>query len=151
MAATVTLGTTILQNNLGATDAQVKVASTSGLNPGTRLWVDRELMSVVSLSVDPWVNVLRGMDGTAAQPHNSSSLVTIGRADQFYSSDPVGRPPDVIPVSPYINILDGSVWYAQGDNLPPGQGERWWQRQTTTYGTTSMGVRTTTQDLTAST
>ena len=151
MAATTTLSTTTLQSNLGATDAQIKVGSTSGLTAGTRLWVDRELMSVVSLGIDPWVNVLRGVDGTAAAPHNSSSTITIGRADQFYAVDPTGRPNDAILVSPYINILNGNVWYARGDNLPPGEGERFWQLQTTTYGTGGLGQVTTTLDPTVST
>jgi len=150
MAATVTLSSTTLSAAVSSTDSQVKVASTSGLTPGIRLWVDQELMSVVSLGIAPAVNVLRGVDGTVAAPHSSSATVTFGRADQFYQSDPVGRPPSVIPISPWINVLNGRVWYAQGDELPNGLTNRWWQLQSATYGTSALGVTTTTLSPTSS-
>ena len=149
MPATVTLSTTTLQGGVEAGDRQVLVASTSGLTSGLRLWIDTELMEVVSLGVNPWVNVLRGVDGTSAQRHDSGATITIGRADQFYGSDPVGAPPDAVPVSPYINAIEGTVWFAQGDSL--GAGRRWWQKQTATYGAGALGVRTTTLDPTSST
>jgi hypothetical protein len=151
MPATVTLSTTTLAVSVGVSDTRIKVGSTSGLTPGTRLYVDGEQMRFVSVDVDPWINVRRGVDGTASAAHPSSATVYIGRADQFYSIDPTGRPPDVIPVSPYINVINGSVWFAQGDSQPDGQANRWWQKVTNTYGTGALGVRTTTQDPTAST
>jgi hypothetical protein len=151
MPATVTLSTTTLAANVGASDNQIKLASTAGVTPGTRLWVDRELMAVVSLGVDPWVNVSRGVDGTAGSPHNSAATVTIGQAYQFYSSDPVGRPNEAVPVSPYINVRNGTIWYAQGDAVPGDTATRWWQAVTTTYDTGPLGVRTTTMDPTSST
>ena len=151
MPATVTLSSTTLQLPVGASDGQIKVDSTAGMNPGTRLWIDRELMSVITLGIDPWVNVMRGVDGTAATPHNSLASIIIGRADQFYGEDPIGRPSEAILVSPYINVVTGAVWFAQGDVLPTGQSVRWWQQQTTTYSEGALGVRTTTLDPTAST
>ena len=151
MPATVTLSTTTLNEGVGSTERSVKVASTSGLTSGLRLFVDGELMTVVSLGVDPWVNVLRGVDGTAAQHHDSGATIYIGRADQFFSSDPVGAPREVIPVSPHINVINGSVWFAQGDELPAGSAQRWWQKQSTTFGVGALGVRTTTLDPTSST
>jgi len=151
MPATVTLSTTTLQASVGAGDRQILVASTSGLIPGVRLWVDTELMSVVSLGVGNWVNVLRGESGSAAQHHDSGVTITIGQPHQFYSTDPVGAPPEAIPVSPYINVINGTVWYAQGDALPTGQSQRWWQKQTATYGVGALGVRTVTLEPTSST
>lgn len=151
MPATVTLSTTTLTAPVSSTSGLISVASTAGMTPGMRLWVDRELMSVVSLDVDPWVRVLRGVDGSAASAHNSSSTVTIGRGDQFYSSDPVGQPPAAIPVSPYINVLTGDVFLAQGSAQPGGSNVRWWQKVTTTYGAGAFGAVTTTQSPTAST
>lgn len=151
MPATVTLSTTTLSTPVGTSEKQIEVASTSGLTEGTRLWIDRELMSVVSLGVGNWVNVRRGVDGTNASAHASTATVYIGRADQFYSSDPVGSPPDAVLVSPYINTRSGEVWFAQGDVLPTGQAIRWWQRQTTTYETGPLGIRTTTLDPSSST
>jgi hypothetical protein len=70
--------------------------------------------------------------------------VYIARADQLYSTDPYGRPPEAIPVSPWINVRTGDVFFAQGDTLPVGQGDRWWQKQTTTREAGALGVRVTT-------
>ena len=151
MPATVTLSTTTLTKSVGASVQQIKVASTSGLTPGLRLFVGGELMEVVSLGIDPWVNVLRGRDGTAGLAHDSGLTIYVGRADQFYSSDPVGSPPNSIHVSPYINVTAGSIWFAMGDTLPGEHAKRWWQKQTTSYSTGALGVRVETLDPTAST
>ena len=118
MPATVTLPTTTLGVGVLDKDTLVSLASTSGVFAGIRLFIDGELMKVVSLDVDPWVRVIRGVDGTSAAPHPSTATVYIGRGDQFYQNDPVGRPPAAIPVSPYINVINGSVWFAQGDTTP---------------------------------
>ena len=153
MPATVTLNTTTLAAFAAIGDTQVCLASTSGLVPGTRLWVDRELMAVVSLgptsSAGPLVNVRRGVDGTATTDHASNAVVTIGRSDQFYSSDPDGRPPEAIPVSPYINVNNGNVWFARGD--ASATSNRWWQLQTVTYGAGAFGVVSVALDPTSST
>lgn len=141
--ATVTLSTTTLTFAVNADDRQIKVASTSGLTPGVRLYLDRELAEVVSLGVDSWVNVRRGVDGTGSSRHASGATITIGRADQFYASDPVGLPANEVPVSPYINVLTGVHWLPQGDEIGSGRDGRWWQARTTTYSTGSLGVRTT--------
>ena len=151
MPATVTLSSTTLSTAAGASDRQIKVASTSGLTPGTRLFIAGELLEVVSLGIDPWVNVLRGRDGTAGAPHDSGILIYIGRADQFYGVGPTGVPDEAIAVSPYINVTNGTVWFAQGNTLPEGQSKRWWQKQTTSYSTGALGVRVETLDPTAST
>ncbi len=151
MPATVTLSTTTLSRNVSATDNQILVASTSGILPGMRLYVDGELMAVRSLGVGTQVNVRRGQDGTAGAPHSSSVTIYIGNADQFYFKDPTGRPEEAIAVDPYINARTGTIWRAQGDVLPIGQSYRWWQQETTTYGTGPLGVREETNDPTSST
>ena len=69
MPATYTLSSTNFVVPVGKFDTQVKVASTSGLTPGSRLFADRELMQVVSLDVSTLVNVRRGVDGTLAERH----------------------------------------------------------------------------------
>lgn len=102
MAATVTLSTTTLSVYVGLMDGQIRVASTSGILPKDRLWIDRELMGVISLGPSTLVNVLRGVGGTSASAHSSSAVVTIGRGDQFYSCDPVGAPASSVSVQPYI-------------------------------------------------
>lgn len=147
MPATVTLSSTTLKADAGASDTQIQVTSTSGLTPGIRLFVDGELMSVVSLGLGTSVKVLRGVDGTAAAAHPLSSTAYIGRADQFYAVDPSGRPPASIPVSPYVNVINGTVWFAQG----APEGLRWWQKQSATYIPGALGIRSTTLDPTSST
>lgn len=151
MPATVTLATTTLSEAVSASAGQIKVASTSGLTPGTRLFLDGELLSVVSLSVDPWVNVIRGVDGTGGLSHVAPSTIYIGRGDQFQSRNPTGRPPDAIPVSPWINVTNGTVWFAVGDTSANQTGDRWWQQQTTTYSTGPLGYPVKTLDPTVST
>lgn len=150
MPATVTLSSTTLQSPCGPADTQIKVASTSGLVIGTRLFIEGELMAVTGLAVSPWVNVQRGVDGTTGLPHNTSATIWIGQPSQFYSSDPIGRPNDVILVSPWINVIENRVWFAQGDNMPAGFGNRYWQVQSTTYGAGSLGIQTSTQSPTSS-
>ena len=150
MPATTTLSTTTLLEGVDAANRQVRVASTSGLTAGIRLFIGGELMEVVSLGVDPWVNVRRGVDGTAGTPHDSLETIYIGRADQFYSQDPIGAPPAAIPVSPYINVINGTIWFSQG-NAGDVPSMRWWQKQTVTYGVASLGVLSTTLNPTSST
>jgi hypothetical protein len=147
----VTLSTTTLSEGVGRSNGAVKVASTSGLTPGIRLFIEGELMEVVSLGIDPWVNVLRGRDGTAGTEHDSGATIYIGRADQFYSIDPVGSPSEVISVSPYINTTNGSIWFAQGNSSPRNEVRRWWQKQSVTFGQGALGRRTRTYDPTSST
>lgn len=151
MPATVTLSTTTLAEAVGPSDTLLKLASTSGVLPGMRLFLDGELVRVQALGVVAGlVSVIRGDAGTGGSPHVSGVTVYIGEAHQFYQRDPVGRPPAVIPVSPWINVLSGSVWFAQGDALPAATAERWWQKQVTTHDVGALGVRTTTPDITAS-
>lgn len=150
MAATVTLSSTTLAENVSDSAGQIKVASTAGMIPGYRLYLDGELMSVISLAVDPWVNVLRGRDGTHSAPHQSSSVIYIGRGDRFYEQDPTGRPPAAVPVVPYINVVNGTVWLPQGDESPSATANRWWQKQATSYDIGALGVRTTTTSPTVS-
>lgn len=142
MPATVTLSTTTLTNDVDASATRIKVASTTGMLAGYRLYLDGELMQVVSLDVDPWVNVKRGVDNTVGSAHPSLATLYIGRADQFYSQDPAGRPNAAVLVSPYINVTNGTVWHAQGD--ASATADRWWEKQTATHGIGSLGVRTVT-------
>lgn len=148
MAATVTLSTTTLTYAANDSDSAVILGSTSGITSGVRLYIDRELLTVISLglatNLGTSVNVLRGVDGTGSSRHPSGSTVTIGRGDQFYASDPAGLPPDVVLVSPWINVITGTSWTAQGDETGPGLSGRFWQQTVTTPSIGSLGVRVTT-------
>ena len=154
MPATVTLSTTTLTFQVEPLETEVTLASVSGVLPGMRLFVDKELMAVTDL-VDGTsrVQVRRGVDGTPATRHSSSATVTLGDSDQFYAQDPVGVPDSAFPVSPYINALNGKVFFAQGD-VAQFQGQpvnRWWQEVTTTYGQGALGVRYSESNPTSST
>ena len=129
MPATVTLAQTQFAQTVRRADSQVALASTAGITAGTALYSDGELMSVVSLGVSPMVNVRRGQGGSFAVDHTTGNPVWIGTPDQFYSIDPVGRPHQVVLVSPWINVKNGSVWFAMGDVEPSGSAHRWWQKQ----------------------
>ena len=150
MPATVTLSTTTLSVGINRSEGLLTVASTSGLTAGIRLFCEGEVMSVVGLGVGTQVRVSRGTDGTNGAPHDAGTLIYIAQASQLNSVNPTGRPPDAIPVSPYINVSDGSIWFAQGDIVPAGISNRWWQAQTTTYGIGPLGVRTVTYSPTSS-
>lgn len=143
MPASVTLSTATLTYGIGPGADEITLSSVSGINRGTCLWVDRELLRVVNLIPESnRLKVSRGSGGSAAAPHSSSALVTIGRADQFYSVDPVGSPDVIIEVSPYINTVNGKVFLSQGDANPSVQNFRWWQEVSNTYGQGSLGIRT---------
>lgn len=150
MPATVTLASTTLSEGIDDKATRIKLASTAGITAGLRLYIDRELVGVVRLDIDPWVIVKRGADGSPSIPHGAGTQIFIGRADQFYSSPPNGRPASSIEVSPYIDVVGGRVYFAQGDAVPAGAA-RYWVVQTTTLGVGPLGVRTTTLDPTSST
>jgi len=137
----VTLATTTLLVQAVVTDSAVQVASTAGITPGLRLYIDQELMAVVSLGIGTSVNVLRGVDGTATAAHASSATVTIGRADQFYTQDPIG-PPLIVEVTPWINVVTGTQWTPQGDTTGPNASAQWWAKMETTHAVGALGVRT---------
>lgn len=151
MPATVTLNTATLPDGIDERSARIKVSSTANMTTGVRLYIDKELMTVLRLDVDPWIIVTRGADGTPSIPHAGGSPIFIGRADQFFYGPPVGRPQPAILVSPYIDVTNGNVYFAQGDSVPGSTAPRWWQAQTVSYGIGPLGVRTTTLDPTSST
>lgn len=153
MPPTVTLSSTTLAVGVDAAATRIKVASTTGMVANTRLYVGAypsgELMRVDRIDVDPWVVVTRGVDGSKVSPHAIGDTVYVGRADQFYSTPPVGRPDGAIAVSPYIDVVAGKVYFAQGDTGT--QSVRWWVEQTTVRTVSALGVYTTTTTPTSST
>ncbi len=144
MAATVTLATTTLVDTLAAGEAIAVVASTSDLAKGLGLWIDRELLAVASFGPGTSVTVRRGVGGTASSAHSSGATVTIGRLDQFYETDPIGIAPIAVPVSPWINVITGDVWTAQGDEAGADATLHYWTKNETTHGTTAFGSPATT-------
>ncbi len=141
-------GVVVLSSAASSTDDAGTVTSlvtASLIQKGVGLWMDQELMKVFEVSSDPLgikCQVLRGQGGSASQSHNSSIQVLIAPSmAYFYSSDPKGRPADSVPVSPWINSVNGTVWMAQGDSII-GSPARWWQIVTNINGIGPLGVRT---------
>ena len=149
MANLVTLSSTTLPQEIARDQNEIKLASASGLVAGQRLYVDRESMEVVRVLVDPFVLVRRGRDGTGGARHANGATVWIAEAYQLYQRDPQGLPQTELLVSPWINVLTGDLWFAQGDVVPGTA--RWWQKQLATYSVGALGVRVTTLDPTSST
>ena len=111
MSATTSLGLTALAYPVGKSDSQITVASTTGITAGMRLFIDRELMSVVGPGPagTKVFDVRRGVDGTTASRHDAASPMFIGAGEHFYTVDPQGMPPNAALVNPYVNIRTGDV------------------------------------------
>lgn len=159
MPATYVLPYATLVYQVGPLDSSVVISSTASsvngvgtvssvttvdqIKKGDGLWMDQELMSILSITSDSAgvrCQVKRGLGGSASQAHSSSVPVTLGSLDKFYKVDPTGRPKRAVLVSPWINTINGKVWFPQGD-AGPENAVRWWQDVTHTYGIGSLGVR----------
>lgn len=79
------LNSTTLSAAVTATATTVSVASASTIVAGHRLFVDKELMTVSSVSGTS-LRVLRGQAGTAASAHASAALVYTGAPERFGSA-----------------------------------------------------------------
>jgi len=144
MAATTTLGVTSLESPISENETQVKVASTSGITAGMRLYADRELMSVVSpgpAGTSTFI-VRRGVDGTLATKHTAAVPVFVGSGECFFSTDPQGTPPYASLVLPYINVRSGDIFVPQGDTDPKTSQSRWWQKMVFSFDHGTLGYRT---------
>lgn len=150
MPALTTLATTTLLAPVTVSDSCISLSSTSGITPGVRLYIDRELMTV--LRADPnGTYVSRGHGGTATSAHGTSATVTIGRADQFYMDNPVGVPPVPPLVTPWVNVITGEQWIAQGDETGGQVTDRYWAKLNTSRQVGALGVRQSTIDPTSAT
>lgn len=87
---------TTLSAAVGVSDTLVPVAATTGATAPnfttgsgiTYLWVDQEMMLVLSLVGTTAVNVQRGIGGTQAQSHASGAVATFGLPTDFAGQDP---------------------------------------------------------------
>jgi hypothetical protein len=143
--ATVTLATTSFARPVEVGDRIVTLADVSNIVVNEvapiQLFVDGELMSVEkAVGVANQFYVYRGDDGTVSSRHATNATVYIGRSDQFYNVDPVGLPPNELPVYPYINVRNGSIWTAEGDESGPGLQGRIWSRVTRTIDAGALGI-----------
>ena len=151
----VTLNTTTFTAPVSPNDSSVLVGSVANIVPGQCLFADRELMQVVSIglatSASTALTVIRGIAGTAATLHSSGLTVIIGNPDQFYEMSPVGPPPADVLVTPWVNVVNGSVWVAQGDESGPDAQARWWAQSLISHDVGPLGVRTWTATIASTT
>jgi hypothetical protein len=139
-ASTFTLTSTTFGLPVLASDSQVLLASTTGVTPGTALYVGREQMLVDRLTgISTYAVVRRGQNGTVTRDHSTGDTVWIGSPDWFFSADPQGYVVNPPLVEPYINVLTGDVWYVQGDDIANAQ--RTWQKAVSSQIFGSLGVR----------
>lgn len=114
--------TTLTQTTLSAavtsvTQNRIQVASATGISVGTRLYVDRELMTVQSISGTNVV-VARGTGGSPTN-HASGAAVLAGPSSYFYQSAPTAGPctataetatPRIVVPTGDIYTCSQSVW-----------------------------------------
>lgn len=144
---TVTLSTVNLVRAISAGDSFVQFNSATGLLPNLFVFMDQELLQIISNSnisdaLGTWFTVRRGCQNTRATRHSANALGYIGSGHQFYDYDPEGAPTDAPPVSPHINLRTGVLWVPQGDDVPDGQ--RWWTQYSNTHDIGALGIRTNT-------
>lgn len=144
---TVSLSTVTLARQIGPGDSLVQFSSATGLLPNLFVFLDGELIRIVSNTgitdgLGTWFKVLRGCQATRASRHSGNATGYIGRGDQFYNYDPEGAPSETPPVSPHINLNTGVLWVPQGDDTDVGQ--RWWAKYSNTHDVGPLGVRTNT-------
>jgi len=162
MPATVTLPSFLLAEAISATESEPKIVladagqstlteiptEISYMDPLVAVYVycEGELMRVIRPGIGSRFVVRRGAYGTAAAQHDAGATCYVGAGHEFYDQDPTGSPREVEPVSPWINVHGGNVWFALGDAQPNGLTRRWWSKQEMKYVTNSLGVREFTLD-----
>lgn len=143
-----TVTSTTLSSAVAATDSIINVASATGItaDPPTTLYIDREVMPVVSVSSTA-ITVRRTARATA---HISGAVVWVGRPNWFRSTDPSGACTVTTEhVHPWVNTATGSVWYCSGGRWNPvgdnyvfiSPGNCWMTAATTTISTGPALVR----------
>ncbi len=103
------LTSTTLSAAITATQQSFSVASATNISvsPATAIYVDKELMYVLSVS-GTRITVARGQNGTAAVAHTSGSYVLAGRPDMFVTVAPTGACTTASTyVAPVVNVLTG--------------------------------------------
>ena len=104
-----TLGSTTLSAAIAANQQTFSVASATNISvsPATAIYVDQELMYVLSVS-GTRITVARGQNGTAAVAHPSGAYVLSGRPDMFVTVAPKGACTTASTyVTPVVNVITG--------------------------------------------
>ena len=145
LLSTNTFLTPTLLTSVGEGDTSVNLSSVVGIIPGYHcIFVDDELIKIVSFGLGTSVNGIRGIEGTTNERHGSGSAVYIGPAHYFNYRDPNGIPGRPPLTNPWINLLNGNVWFAEGDESGPNVDARRWVLQTTMLGAGPLGINSVT-------
>lgn len=104
--------------NVSETDTAVRVTSATGFTVGNFIWSDFEQMAIQAVS-GTTITVRRGVNGTAAQAHDSGDSALTGGAQYFHTNDPdlgqdCTRGVGQAAYSPWINVRSG--WISVCDN-----------------------------------
>lgn len=86
--------------------------SSQGGQFASEIWVDGELMGVISVNTtSKVVGVIRGIEGTSAQDHASGQMVLLGPPGAFQKYDPKGAcTSTAILFTPWVNVSNGNQW-----------------------------------------
>lgn len=113
------LSTTTLTNAINSTQTSFALGAVTGLAAGAAIYVDRELMTIRSVS-SLTVTVVRGQAGTVANSHTASRTVilipaaAVGTVTTAVDPAPVagvgGCSPSAFQYLPIINVTNGNVW-----------------------------------------
>ncbi len=113
------LTSTTLSNAVNATQTTLVVASASGIAAGGGLYIDREFVTVRSVS-GTTITVNRGQSGTVANSHGASRTVIIAPAASLPTVITAVDPAAAAGVGtcditafqyqPIINVTNGNIW-----------------------------------------
>ena len=113
-------GLASVTNIVGQSSGSTGVGST-----GSGLYVDRELMQVITVNTTAkTVCVIRGMGGSQASSHTTGKTVWIGIMSAFANYDPEGNcaSPNNWPYTPFINQRTSAQWLCGVTDWVPGFG-----------------------------
>lgn len=140
-----TVGTkTTLSGAVTAAQPTIIVASATGFAVGYQVWIDQELMRVVSVN-GTTITVQRGFRGTGSQAHATSEFVLVSpetaAETHFLSYDPdhgaaCTRGVGQARVLPWVNIRTGVNWNCWGNS----QGWHGSHTAPVTYNSTTDGT-----------
>ena len=107
--------TTLSAAVTGNDEKVITPASMTGIEVNDVLFIGQEAMIVNSLQTAT-VTVQRGRYGTLAVDHLASDRIWHGPQSQFKQRDPVGVEPNAPVDTPWINMMNGSIWRRGKDN-----------------------------------
>ena len=126
------LSTTTLSLAMGAGDRIVSLASVAGINlpslvngldPVDCLFVNGEACKITRLIPgSSAAEVERGQFGSRVSAHPAGATVYLARGGEFYAQDPIGAPPAVPAILPWINPITGLAWFVIEDAWVPADG-----------------------------